>query len=181
MWNEWIRHLHELECMRTQARAVVELEFHRSLHATTVSVHLFSLSFYHCNSVIMASHLLRASLRAIARPATRKVFTTATPSLAPRMMAVARPMGARFMSSGTGKHAEHPYCSRWSVFLMVFPSRLWSCPQTQRGIAIWKVHWRILPTRVYQWVLGCQPVRGKIRIRCIVYPRWHISNGSVHV
>ncbi|CDS11546.1 hypothetical protein LRAMOSA03809 [Lichtheimia ramosa] len=48
----------------------------------------------------MASHLLRASLRAIARPATRKVFT-ATPSLAPRMMTVARPMGARFMSSGT--------------------------------------------------------------------------------
>lgn len=54
----------------------------------------------------MASHLLRASLRAIARPATRKVFT-ATPSLAPRMMTVARPMGARFMSSGTGKHAEY--------------------------------------------------------------------------
>ena len=51
----------------------------------------------------MASHLLRASLRAIARPAARKVFTN-TPSLAPRMVAVARPMGARFMSSGTGKH-----------------------------------------------------------------------------
>ena len=85
-------------------------------HRTCAPAHFLSIASFSCNSCllklsllldIMASQLLRTSLRALSRPAFKAAVSATTPRVAtPAVRAIpmiARPMATRFYSSGTGK------------------------------------------------------------------------------